>query len=384
MIKTIQFKTDVLLPYLSAADSLILQKNTMSILSYVVVETKTKEDNPYIVITSGDMDMSLRLKVPVTEVSEVGFSFCIDGKKLLQTLKNLKDTDVVMQLDDEKHEATCLYANGKFRIPFLNSADYPSRMIFSDETKKKTLTAGKMAAAIDNVKEAMYSNTLFPVMNGIHFDFLPDGMLCVAMGMNRLVRYKDLTVTYNGANPENFLFTIPKKPCLALACIFGMVCTEDDTIYVESDKNKVAVYGSNFHLIAKLHEGRFPDYKKFLSLPINSEAWVRKETICEALKRVMPMAGESVFVKVSFSEGKADISAEDMNFNLSASETVECEYKGEPMTVGFNGGILSSVIQNVEGEGARILLHNPQSPVIFKEGGENEKYDYLAMLMPMA
>lgn len=385
MIKTIQFKTDILLPYLSAANSVILQKNTMSVLSYVLVETNKKDEESYVVLTSGDMDENLSLKVPVTDVSEAGLSFCIDGKKLYQTLKNLKDSDVVMQLDDEKHEVTCLYNNGKFRIPFIESKDYPSRMRFAEETKKKSVPVEKMAVAVDAVKDSMSSNPLFLVMNGIHFDFQPDGMLCVAMGLDRLVRYKDLTVTHNGVSTESFLFTVPKKPCLTLACVLDAVGVEGDTLFVESDLNKVAMYGSNFYLIAKLHEAKFPDYKRFLSLPVNHEVIVNKDAVCEALKRVIPMASaESAFVKVSFSGEILEISAEDRNFSFSASETVECKCQGEPVTVGFNGSVLCSLIQKVEGEDIRILINTPESPVIFKEGSENEGYDYLAMLMPMA
>ena len=83
---------------------------------------------------------------------------------------------------------------------------------------------------------------------------------------------------------------------------------------------------------------------------------------------------------MEFSAGKISLSANNPDLG-EAIEEIDAEYKGKPISIGFNARYLLDVLGVLNGEGEiNIELKDELSPSIVRKVGDE---GYLYVLMPM-
>ena len=136
--------------------------------------------------------------------------------------------------------------------------------------------------------------------------------------------------------------------------------------------------------MTRLLEGNYPKYDRVIPQDNNVETIVPKAEIIEALKRVLPMGNaSSELVKLSFTMGTVTISAEDFNFSKSADESIDCDYASQELAIGFNGGYLLEVLQNIDGDDVKVCLKEPSRAGLFKPTDDDDTEEYISLLMPI-
>jgi DNA polymerase-3 subunit beta len=103
--------------------------------------------------------------------------------------------------------------------------------------------------------------------------------------------------------------------------------------------------------------------------------------LLQALRRVSILSSERYKgIKMEFSDGKVSISANNPDLG-EAVEEVEAEYKGKPLSIGFNARYLIDVLAVLGGDGEiDVELKDELSPGIIRKSGVDS---YLYVLMPM-
>jgi DNA polymerase-3 subunit beta len=131
----------------------------------------------------------------------------------------------------------------------------------------------------------------------------------------------------------------------------------------------------------RLIDGDFPDYTKVIPKGNPNNAVVEHAHLMQALRRVSILSSERYKgIKMEFLDGKISISANNPDLG-EAVEEVEVEYKGKPITIGFNARYLLDVLGVLSDENdVTIELKDELSPSIIRNPG-NEGYLYV--LMPM-
>ena len=379
-MKIIKFQTEDFLPSLAMVNTVVLAKTTLPILSDVRIETKADGNGgTYAELMTSDSETWLQMKAPLTE-AEVGIVICIEAKGLLQALRNLGDKPVTMEIDDSKHIVKCDYGNGHFSLPYEDAQDFPLPMAAPDGAKTKLMDAKKMLTAIEKAGFATANDELRPVMNGVHFDFLPTCMISVASDGHKLAKYADLTVTCDEIEPSGF--TMPKKPCSTLLNVLGSTVAGD--IKVMFNDRCFTVNNTQFKMSARLIEGRYPNYDSVIPKDNDRIVTIAKNDFVAALKRVLPMGNaNSELVALSFSMGMMTISAEDFDFSKSASENVGCDYAQEEFTIGFKGSTLLQLLQNIDTDNVKVMLKDPSRAGVLCEDKPNGVYEYTSLIMPM-
>jgi len=134
-------------------------------------------------------------------------------------------------------------------------------------------------------------------------------------------------------------------------------------------------------LFMRLIEGEFPDYTKVIPKGNPNIAKIEHDEFIQALRRVSILSNERYKgIKMEFSEAKVSISANNPDLG-EAVEEIEAEYKGKPVTIGFNARYLLDVLGVLGGDGdIDIELKDEVSPSLIRKAG-NENYIYV--LMPM-
>lgn len=381
MIKTIKFQSAELLPALSLASKVINAKNAMPILGDFRIEVV---DNNELFITASDGETWLTMKAQATE-APIETKLCIDAKSLLQVITNLNGKDIEMDIDDERHIVNIKYDKGHCTLPYDNAMEYPKPKCEFQETKK--IQASIIYDAIGRASFAVGNDELRQVMNGVHFDFLQDGMVSVATDAKKLVKMRNTTLTHS-QDIQDTQFTLPTKPCNILLSLLTKTGNLDEAEmeYAFDDKN-VIFNGEFFNLTARLVEGRYPNYNAVIPNESTKFATIGKEEFLDALKHVLPMgSSQTQLVALKFATvitSGVDIIAQDLDFNKSAQEHVECEYTGEDITIGFNGASLMQLVQNTVGEKFVLAMDTPQRAGVITEAQESQEYQYTSIIMPM-
>lgn len=379
----ITFMSDEILPSLAMVSSVVNPKNSLPILNDVRIETKDDGNGGTILVfMASDSETWLQMKATCEE-SDKDVAICIEAKSLLQALRNLGGKRVEMTIDDDKHTVLCSYGNGRFSLPFDNANEFPLPIATIDDAKEKRIDAQKLLTSIEKAGFATANDELRPVMNGVHFDFYPYGMVTCATDGHKLAKYTDLTITFDGdANPVVDGYTLPKKPCHTLISVLANTVAGD--VKISFNDRLVAVNNTMFKMTTRLIEGRYPNYDAVIPKDNNKIALVDKAAFVSALKRVLPMGNSnSELVALGFNSGNMTISAEDFDFSKSASEDVCCDYTQEPFSIGFKGSVLLQMLQNIDGDVVKLAMSDASRAGVISEDKSHECYDYTSIIMPM-
>jgi DNA polymerase-3 subunit beta len=110
-------------------------------------------------------------------------------------------------------------------------------------------------------------------------------------------------------------------------------------------------------------------------------AKIEHEELLQALRRVSILSSERYKgIKMEFADSKVSISANNPDLG-EAVEEIEAEYRGKPISIGFNARYLLDVLAVLDSEGdVDIELKDELSPSVIRKTG---KEGYLYVLMPM-
>ena len=360
---------------LKMAAKVINSKNALPILGNFLVETK----GDVMLITASDSEQWLSLKCPILS-SDGDTRFCVDAGNFLKAVDNLSDyMAITLATDESAHTITCSYDNGKFSMPYEDANEYPLANMDTTNLKEFIVDGKKILKAIELTGFATANDELRPVMNGVHFDFFADAMVCATSDGHKLARYKDKTVLLDvGETTPNF--TLPKKPSNILLTILSAI---DGDIKISFNDKAISVNNKDFKLSARLLEFKYPNYDSVIpkSSPIIITA--DKNLLLNAIKRVLPMANDSSnLIEMDFSNGQVVVSAKDIDFSKSASETVTCDCDKE-LKIGFKGSTLIEILRNINDDNVVIELDNPSRAGVFFSAFELTRDEYLSLCMPM-
>ena len=360
---------------LKTAAKVINPKNSLPILGDVLFETR----NNVLMATVSDGEQWLSQKCEVISYDEE-FRFCINAAEFTTSVNTLGDFPITMTLDEATKVFTCDYGNGKFSMPYDNAEEFPLSSIDTSGTKDFIVDGKKVLKAVELTGFATANDELRPVLNGIHFDFFADGMVCATSDGQKLARYKDKTITSNNENGITSNFTLPKKPANILMNILSAL--EGDVKLSFNDK-AISVNNKDFKLTARLLEARYPNYEAVIPKDNPITITADKNSLLNALKRVLPMANDqSNLVELDFTYGGVTVSAKDIDFSKSACETVKCDCERE-IKIGFKGSTLAEILKNINDDNIVIELSDPSRAGVFYSAFELTRDEYLSLCMPM-
>ena len=77
------------------------------------------------------------------------------------------------------------------------------------------------------------------------------------------------------------------------------------------------------------------------------------------------------------------ITTEDPENITTGKETLDCDYDGEPMTIGYNASYLGEVLQHQQSDEIKIMLKSPLNAGLFMPMEQEENDNKTTLLMPI-
>jgi DNA polymerase-3 subunit beta len=102
------------------------------------------------------------------------------------------------------------------------------------------------------------------------------------------------------------------------------------------------------------------------------------------VKRVSVFSNQaSNLVKLNISDNQLVVSAQDIDFSISAVERINCEYEGEEIEIGFKSTFLQEILTNISTSDVKVEMSDPTRAGLLLPAENDEDEDMLMLLMPM-
>lgn len=363
-----------LLGHLQAISRVISSKNTLPILDNVLFSL---EDGK-LEITASDLESTLITQVRLENTDGSGV-IAVPARILNDTLKEFPDIPLTFEINLESLTVDIVSENGKFSIMGQNGAEFPQMPVIKDDEKQHVeLAQDVLFSGISKSLFATADDELRPVMNGVFFELSPDDITFVASDAHKLVRYKRTDASASGASS----FILPKKPA---ALLKNILPREENNIVLEFDDRNASFTLTNYKLVCRLVEGNYPSYNSVIPTENPYRMTIDRLAFHNTLKRVSVFSNQaSNLVKLALTGNQLHISAQDIDFSISANERLSCQYEGEDMEIGFKSTFLIEILANLTSADVVLEMSDPtRAGILLPSETENENEDTLMLLMPM-
>lgn len=361
-----------LLARLQSISKVIASKNSLPILDNFLFNLEGDK----LTITASDAEIRLETSIEVMNASGSGL-FAVSAKILLDPLKELPEQPLMFDINDNNLEIFIHFQNGKYNFIGMQGTTYPLEKALKESTVEFNIDAQLLLSGISRSLFATADDELRPIMNGIYFDLKPEDLTFVASDGHKLVRLRNLSVKAE----ERASFILPKKPANLLK---GLLAKEDGPIKIKFDDNSAHISSSNFKMVCRLIEGRYPNYNSVIPQENPYKITVDRISLLNALKRVSVFANPaSSLVKLQLTHNEILISAQDIDFSTSAEEKISCSFEDTELNIGFKATFLIEILSNIYSEEVILELADPSRAGVIVPAENDEDEDLLMLLMPM-
>ena len=363
-----------LLSHLSAISKVISSKSTMPILDNFLFQLTEAE----LTITASDLESTLITSLELDNIEGEG-AIAVPAKLLTDTLKEFPEQPLTFQIDGSSFQIEIFSDNGKFSIMGQDAEDFPEQPeLDADGAASINVSHVALQKGIEKTLFATADDELRPVMNGIFVELSSDYMSFVASDAHKLVRYRRMDAK---ADFESS-FILPKKPASLLK---NLLPKEDFDVKVEFDDKNAFFTLSNYKLICRLVEGNYPSYNSVIPANNPNRMIIDRLNLYNTVKRVSVFSNQaSNLIKLNINDGQLVVSAQDIDFSISAVERLNCDYEGDAIEIGFKSTFLLEILTNISGSDVKVELSDPtRAGLLLPAETDDEEEDMLMLLMPM-
>ncbi len=364
----------VLLGHLQSINRVISPKNTLPILDNFLFDLAENE----LTITASDLETTLITNIKLDNTTDSG-KIAIPAKLLSETLKEFPEQPLTFDINQESLTIIINSENGQFTIMGQDGNDFPQLPSVKEENKASLSIPGEvLLKGISKTIFATSDDELRPVMNGIFFEIGTDQLIFVASDAQKLVKYERKDIR----SENDSSFVLPKKPATLLK---GILPKETGDVVIDFDDKNAVFTLSGYKMVCRLAEGQFPSYNAVIPTNNPNQLTIDGSDMVNTLRRVSNFSNQaSNLVKLELKGNQMTISAQDIDFSISAYERLSCQYEGDDMEIGFKSTFLVEILQNLSTKEVFMEMSDPSRAGILKPAEkEDENEDILMLLMPM-
>ena len=366
-----EIKRDTLLKSLNFAHSVIEKKNTLPILSNVLLNVK----NNKLSIVATDLDLVFYDEIEDLKIIKEG-STTTSATVLNDLLRKLpSNLSIIFNLKDE-NKLNITADNSKFNLLCLPVDNFPN---FSDNFSGEEimLDSKKFLSLLNKTKVSMSNDETRHYLNGIFIHTTEINskpfLTGVSTDSHRLSSSSLLLESV-----KNFKsFILPKKAVFQLCNILS---ESEKKLILLTGETKVQFKIGKMNITSKIIDGKFPDYRKVVPNNNTKVLTIDVKDLKNSVERVTTVSVDrKEGVKITLEKDNIQLF---VNSTLSGEgkETLKANYNSDQFTVSFNPKYLLDVASEIQDEKITIKLNDAVSPVLVQDA--LDKYSYF-VIMPM-
>lgn len=360
---------DSLLKGIQVVQNAVSTKNTLPILSHILIEAKKNE----IRLTATDLEIGVSVKVQ-GEVTEEG-SITVPARKFSEIVKELPSQQNI-QISLKKGQSIHIEAGKSyFRLMGLLKEDFPQVPEFPSPAGKSgdlvKIPQKTLKTMIQLTSFAMSHDETRYVLNGILFSFKDKGLKLVATDGRRLA-FIEKQIPDLGSIRKDVI--VPMKTIQEL----NRNLTEEGDVVFHFKENQLQINLEPITISSRLIEGEYPNYEQVIPKKVKEELKINTQEFLQATRRASILTNQdSQSIKINILKDKMIITKNAPELG-EAREEVEVEYKGGEVAIGFNPAFLIDVLKNISVEDIKFGVTDPEKPAVIRSG---EDYTYIVLPM---
>lgn len=361
-----------LLRCLSHVQSVVERRNTIPILSNVLIEASS---DGTVKVMATDLDLQVIETMGAVSVEGPG-AITVSAHLLFDIARKLPDGSQV-SLETADNRMTVKAGRSRFSLPTLPRDDFPV-IVEGDLPTSFELPAATLAQLIDRTRFAISTEETRYYLNGIFIHVSDEELKAAATDGHRLARF---TLPKPGGADGMPDVIVPRKCVAELRKLLEEALDTNVEIDLSASKIRFTLGGENgVVLTSKLIDGTFPDYTRVI--PTGNDKLLRLDprSFYEGVDRVATIATEKTrAVKMALEGDRVTLSVTSPD-NGTAAEEVPADYKADGFEIGFNANYLKDILGQIEGDTVELHLADAGAPTLIRQ---NDKSPALYVLMPM-
>jgi DNA polymerase-3 subunit beta len=335
-----------------------------------------KLEGDTLTITASDLETTLTTSIPVVDASGE-ITVAISAKFLMDTLREFAEQPLKFEINPENLAIVIKTEYGNYNFIGQKGDEFPAMPELEDEFNTITVSAESLMSGINKTSFATADDDLRPAMTGIFFDIKPDNLTYVATDAHKLVRL----ISQTANKTEEASFVLPKKPANILR---NVIVKENNDVKISFDKKNIIFKLSEYLMICRQIEARFPNYNGVIPQNNPFKLIVDRILMLNALRRVSVFSNQGTgLVKLSIKTNEILLSAQDIDFSISAEEKIACQYEGENINIGFKAPFLIDILNNISSSDIIIELADPSRAGVILPLENEPNEELLTLIMPM-
>jgi DNA polymerase-3 subunit beta len=370
----IKIARDELLTGLQRVQGIVEKRNTMPVLSNILLETK--QDGIELVATDLEIGVRGHYKADVQQAGSVSLS----ARKLYELLKEVAAGEITLTTQ-ENNWVQIQAGRSQFKIVGIAASEFPALPTIEREGRVAIPGSG-LASLIRKTLFAVGDNDARYILNGLlitlHSSDKKVTMKLVGTDGHRLaVAESDVTQSTGTDLPKEIKAIIPRK---AAQEIRRLLEEEEGEPLLGFTKNLVTFQKSGLFLTSRVMEGTYPNYQQVIPKESAKKAAIERTALESALRRVAVLSKDKTnAVKVILQNGSITLHTSSPDVG-EATEDLPAQYRGESLTTGFNARYLLDALAVMDGDTVNLEISSPLSPCVLKSDGDP---GFLCVVMPM-
>jgi DNA polymerase-3 subunit beta len=357
----------VLLKSLGHVQSVVERRNTIPILSNVLLEAR--EDGS-IRLMATDLDLQVDESVPAN-VAQPGAT-TVSAHTFFDIVRKLPEGSQV-ELTAAEGKMQVIAGRSRFNLSTLPRDDFPV-IAEGDLPTRFELPAATLRQIIEKTRFAISSEETRYYLMGIFLHVVDDQLRAAATDGHRLARVTVARPDGAEGMPD---VIVPRK---AVQELYRLLEELEGTVEISLSPTKIRFGLGSAILTSKLIDGTFPDYNRVIPTANDKLLKLDPKSFSAGVDRVSTIASEKTrAVKMSVDRDKVTLSVTSPE-NGVATEEVPADYGADGLEIGFNAKYLLDILSEIDGDTVEVHLADAAAPTLLRE---NDQSNALYVLMPM-
>ncbi|MDC0524791.1 DNA polymerase III subunit beta [Pelagibacteraceae bacterium] len=364
-------KRDDLLKSLNFVQGIVEKKNTLPILSNVLLQLK---ENKLLIIAT-DLDIIFYDEIKDVKIIKEG-STTTSAAILYDILRKISSNSELNFDLKTKNKLSLKSDNSDFNLLCLPTDNFPT---FADEFEgdEISLNNNRFLKLLNKTKISISNDDTRHYLNGIFLHTTEahgrNFLTGVATDSHRLSSYS-LEVKINN---EFTSLILPRKTVYQLC---SLLTETSEQLIMQSSDNKIKFSLGKIKLISKVIDGKFPDYKKVVPTSNDKTLTLASKDFINSIERVTSVSlDRKEGVKLAISKDNVQLSVNSANSG-EGNEIIKAEFNSENMNISFNSKYLIDIASEIEDKNIIMNLKDSVSPVLVEDASDKNSF---YVIMPM-
>ena len=364
-------KRDILLKSLNFVHVVVEKKNTLPILSNVLLQLKDKK----LLIVATDLDIIFYDEIDEVKIIKEG-STTTSAAILYDILRKISsNSDLNFELKTE-NKLSLKSDNSDFNLLCLPTDNFPT-FVDEFEGQEILLNNSRFLKLLNKTRISISNDDTRHYLNGIYLHLTEAGgrnfLTGVATDSHRLSS-SSLEIDNIG---DFSSIILPRKTVFQLC---SLLAETSEKLTMQTSDNKIKFSLGKMKLISKVIDGKFPDYKKVVPAANDKTLIVSSKDFIDSIERVASVSlDRKEGVKLSISKDNIQLSVNSANSG-EGNEKIQAEFNSEKLNISFKSKYLIDIASEVEDKKLKINLKDSASPVLIEDVSDKNSY---YVIMPM-